>query len=179
MTCVALRSPVFRVALVQDESGETPVVSPMDAALLFKKHIGNYDREAFAVIMLDPGKRLIGLSLVSIGTLTGTSAHPREIFKAAILASAHSLLVGHCHVAGDPTPSTEDKILTKRLIVAGEILGIEVLDHMIVTPNRRFFSFRRNSVLEFPEEPAAGGEQPLDQGHRHGLPRHPEAGSPR
>jgi len=158
MSSVALRSPVFRVALVQDQPGETPVVNPLDAALLFKKHIGNYDREAFAVIMLDPGKRLIGFNLVSIGTLTGTSAGAAEVFRPAILALAHTIVVGHSHPNGTPTPSNEDKALTQRLIVAGEILGIEVLDHMIVTPNRRFFSFRRNSVLEFPEERAASGE---------------------
>jgi DNA repair protein RadC len=156
MSTVALCSPVFRVALVQDQPGETPVMNPLDAALLFKKHIGNYDREAFAVIMLDPGKRLIGFNLVSIGTLTGTSAGAAEVFRPAILALAHKIVVGHPN--GTPTPSNEDKALTQRLIVAGEILGIEVLDHMIVTPNRRFFSFRRNSVLEFPEERAAGRE---------------------
>ena len=151
----ALGSPVFRVALVQDHPGETPVVKPMDAALLFQKHLGDYDREALAVIMLDPGKRLIGFNLVSIGTLTGMAAHPREILKAAILASAHSLVVGHNHPNDTPRPSNQDWALTDRLVVAGDILGIQVLDHMIVTPNRRFFSFRRNAVLEIAEEASA------------------------
>jgi DNA repair protein RadC len=151
MTTQSIGSPVFRVALVQEQPGETPVIKPMDAALLFRKHLGAYDREALAVIMLDPGKRLIGFNLVSIGTLTGTAAHPREIFKAAILASAHSLVVGHNHPNGTPTPSNQDWALTDRLFAAGSILGIEVLDHMIVTPTRRFFSFRRNSVLEIAE----------------------------
>ena len=81
MSTSALGSPVFRVALVQDHPGETQVVNPMDAALLFKKHIGDYDREALAVIMLDPGKRLIGFNLVSIGTLTQTAGHPRLCFR--------------------------------------------------------------------------------------------------
>lgn len=151
MSMQAIGSPVFRVALVQERPGETPVVKPMDAALLFQKHLGVYDREALAVIMLDPGKRLIGFNLVSIGTLTGTAAHPREIFKAAILASAHSLVVGHNHPNGIPTPSNQDWAVTDRLFAAGSILGVEVLDHMIVTPTRRFFSFRRNSVLEIAE----------------------------
>jgi DNA repair protein RadC len=151
MSTSALDSPVFRVALVQDHPGETPVVSPMDAALLFKTHIGDYDREALAVIMLDPGKRLIGFNLVSIGTLTSTAAQPREVFKAAILASAHSLVMAHNHPNGSPAPSEQDRLLTDRIVAAGEILGIEVLDHMIVTPNRKFFSIRRNSALELPE----------------------------
>jgi len=102
MSTQAIGSPVFRVALVQDHPGETRVVNPVDTALLFKKHIGDYDREALAVVMLDPGKRLIGFNLVSIGTLTGTAAHPREIFKAAILASAHSLVVGHTTIQTAP-----------------------------------------------------------------------------
>ena len=148
MSTQAIGSPVFRVALVQEQPGETPVVKPMDAALLFRKHLGTYDREALAVIMLDPGKRLIGFNLVSVGILTSTAAHPREVFKASILASAHSLVVGHNHPNGIPTPSNQDWALTDRLFAAGSILGIEVLDHMIVTPTRRFFSFRRNSVLE-------------------------------
>ena len=147
MPATALCSPVFGVALVQDQPGDTPVVNPLDAALLFKKHIGNYDREAFAVIMLDPAKRLIGFNLASIGTLTGTSARPAEVFRPAILANSENLILGHNHPSGDTTPSEEDRILTDRLVQAGKLLGIEVLDHIVVAPDGSFFSFQENSLI--------------------------------
>ena len=90
------------------------------------------DREQFMILHLDIKNRVLKDEIVSIGALTGTIAHPREMFKSAVKESAYSVILVHNHPSGDPTPSDEDLRMTKRLLEAGEILGIKVLDHVIV-----------------------------------------------
>lgn len=90
------------------------------------------DRENFVVLLLDTKNKVIGINTVSIGTLNSSLVHPREVFKPAILASAAALILAHNHPSGDPKPSREDIEVTKRLIEAGGLLGIQVLDHIIV-----------------------------------------------
>lgn len=83
-------------------------------------------------MMLDVKNRVIGIHTVSIGNLNSAIVSPREVFKAAILANAASIIVGHNHPSGDVTPSPEDIQVTTTLQQAGKLLGIEVLDHIIV-----------------------------------------------
>ncbi|HIJ01135.1 DNA repair protein RadC [Candidatus Woesearchaeota archaeon] len=94
--------------------------------------MSSLDREQFIILHLDTKNRVIKDEIVSVGALTGTIAHPREVFKSAIKESAHSVILVHNHPSGDPTPSDEDLKMTERLFEAGEILGIKVLDHVIV-----------------------------------------------
>jgi DNA repair protein RadC len=89
------------------------------------------DREVFVCLHLNTKNRLISWEVVSVGSLTEAIVHPRELFKAAILANAASVVLAHNHVSGDPEPSLADIRLTKRLAKAGELLGIQVLDHVI------------------------------------------------
>ena len=84
------------------------------------------------VILLDRKNAPIGLNTVSIGSLTASVVHMREVFKPAILANAAAILCGHNHPSGDPTPSREDRALTQRLVEAGKLLGIAVLDHIVL-----------------------------------------------
>ena len=90
------------------------------------------DREHFVVLLLDIKNKVIGINTVSIGNLDSSIAHPREVFKPAILSNAGSILLAHNHPSGDPTPSREDIEITHRLVNAGNILGINVLDHIII-----------------------------------------------
>lgn len=90
------------------------------------------DREAFLVLLLDHKNRCVGVTVVSIGSLSASLVHPREVFKAAILANAAAIIVLHNHPSGDPTPSREDRDITSRLKRCGETLGIPLLDHVIV-----------------------------------------------
>src|SRR5207245_2331486 len=90
------------------------------------------DREAFVALHLDYKNRLDGLHVVSIGSLSASLVHPREVFKAAILSNAAAIIVVHNHPSGDPTPSREDREITARLKLSGETLGIPLLDHVIV-----------------------------------------------
>lgn len=101
---------------------------------------GKLDREAFWVLHLNTKNRLIEKELVSLGILDRSIIHPREVFKKAILNSSHSIITVHNHPGGDPSPAQEDKEVWKRLKQAGEIIGIEVLDNLIITPNGKFYS---------------------------------------
>lgn len=108
------------------------VRGPADAASLIMSDLQHLDREQFRVILLDTKNHVLGVELVSIGTLNASLVHPREIFKAPIRRSAHAIILVHNHPSGDPTPSAEDWAVTRRLAEAGRLLGIEILDHIIV-----------------------------------------------
>jgi DNA repair protein RadC len=127
--------PAVRVALVQERtiaSALQAVRSPEDAAAVLREVIGDYDRETFAVLLLDTKNRLIAVHIASIGLLDSAPVHPREIFKAAILANARAVILGHNHPSGDPQPSAQDIRVTRLLAEAGRLLEIRVLDHIIV-----------------------------------------------
>lgn len=110
--------------------------SPEDVASAVKdlimEEMRNYDREHFRVMYLDRKGGLLAWEDVSVGGLHSSIVHPREVFKTAVKKSAASLILVHNHPSGDPTPSPEDIEITRRLIEAGKIMGIEVLDHVII-----------------------------------------------
>lgn len=129
------RIPVYKVTLVREQSLATAkkvVVSPTDANLLFQQYIGDADREQFVILLLDTRNIVRGINVVTIGNLNSAVVHPREVFKPAILANCAAIIMGHNHPSGDPAPSKEDISLTSRLIQAGELLGIPILDHLIL-----------------------------------------------
>ncbi|OHB69260.1 MAG: hypothetical protein A2W23_07575, partial [Planctomycetes bacterium RBG_16_43_13] len=121
-----------RLMLVKDGSRpatmEKTIMNSKDIYLLATKtlqaYFSGHDREEFVIIGLDGKSRLLFLNSVSMGCLTSSIVHPREVFKAAILGNAVSLILCHNHPSGDPTPSPEDIVITTRLTAAGEILGI-------------------------------------------------------
>ncbi len=147
----ALTVPVYRVQLVRE--GEQPlperrqIQKPQDAAQLFSAFLQDKDREHFVVLMLDTKNRVIGLNVVSIGILDSALVTPREVFKPAILANAACVILCHNHPSGDPAPSPEDRQITRRLYDAGQLLHIEVLDHLIVGENGAFQSLKELGVL--------------------------------
>jgi DNA repair protein RadC len=101
------------------------------------------DKEHFYVIHLDIRNRVKMVELVSLGTLTSSLVHPRETFRRAIIAGSASIIAGHNHPSGEVAPSDEDTKVTKLLFESGNILGINLFDHVIFT-NDEFFSFREN-----------------------------------
>ena len=90
-------------------------------------------QERFYIVLLNAKHVYTGHSLVSVGTLDSTIVHPRDVFRLAVMQNAASVLLAHNHPSGDPTPSAEDKAVTRRLIAAGDVLGIDLLDHLIVS----------------------------------------------
>ena len=104
-----------------------------DAYELVKQELVNSDREILLSIMLTVKNDLIGVETVSIGSITASTTTPRDIFKSAILANAVAIIVCHNHPSGELIPSKNDIEITKQLIAAGDILGIKILDHLIVS----------------------------------------------
>lgn len=120
--------------------------NPRDAAAYLLPQFGSRPVEQFGLMMLDTKHRLIRTSVVSVGTLDSSPAHPREIFREAASACAAAIVLFHNHPSGDPTPSRDDVELTRRLVQAGEIMGIDVIDHVILA-DTRYFSFREAGKL--------------------------------
>ena len=114
---------------------------PADAYELVKDELVNSDREMLLSVMLTVKNDLIGVETVSIGSITASTTTPRDVFKSAILANAVAIIVCHNHPSGELIPSNEDIKITKQLIAAGELLGIKVLDHLIVS-NQGYKSLR-------------------------------------
>lgn len=108
------------------------ISSPKASEKLIRSLIGDRDREYLAVITLDTKNHPTSITTSSIGSLNSTIVHPREVFKTAILSNSASIIIGHNHPSGDPKPSREDIQITERLVKCGNILGIEVLDHIII-----------------------------------------------
>lgn len=119
---------------------------PEDAASLVMEEMRHFDREHFCALLLNTKHQLIAQEVISIGTLNSSLVHPRELFKTAIKRSASAIILVHNHPSGDPTPSSEDREITRRLQEAGSIIGIEVLDHIVIGDNK-FISFRDKGML--------------------------------
>lgn len=139
-----LTAPLVRVELVREpgplEDVKIPVRSAADAYALLKDESMVWDRERFFTLLLDNKHFLIAIEEVSVGSLTSTVVHPREVFKSVILANAAAFLIAHHHPSGDPTPSREDIEITRRLREGAEIFGIRCLDHIVIG-DRRYVSF--------------------------------------
>ena len=115
------------------EAGDKPLVkTPDDVVSLVKGRLKGKKKEHFLALLLDTRSQLIKVSEISVGSLDTSIVHPREVFKEAISASAASVIFIHNHPSGDPEASEDDINLTKRLVEAGQILGIDVLDHIII-----------------------------------------------
>ena len=143
--------PVYRVSLVRDSALKTeqrPILrNSEDAYNLLKDWFLDNDREEFVIIMLDMKNKVIGINSVSTGSISSSIVHPREVFKPLILHNAASVILSHNHPSGDPTPSAEDKAITKRLREVGDIMGIPVRDHVIVGDGR-YVSFVDDGLWE-------------------------------
>lgn len=119
--------------LARESAGEAPLLdAPERVADLLREENRGYSVECFQVALLNTRRRLIRVERVSQGTLDTLLVHPREVFKAAITANASALILVHNHPSGDPTPSEADIKVTRDLIRAGQLLKIEVLDHVIL-----------------------------------------------
>jgi len=128
-------------------AAEKPLVkTPEDVAGLVTGRLKGKKKEYFLAILLDTRSRLIKVSEVSIGSLDASVVHPREAFKEAISASAPSVIFTHNHPSGDTTPSEDDIKLTRRLAEAGEIMGIDVLDHVIIG-DKAYLSLKREGLF--------------------------------
>jgi DNA repair protein RadC len=138
-----------RRAIAAPLSTGVRIVSSADLFKHFHPRVRNLRHEVFTIVLLDAKNTIIREATVSEGTLTHSLVHPREVFQLAIRESAAALILLHNHPSGDPTPSQEDRLLTSRLIAAGHLLGIRVLDH-VVLGDGRYVSFADQGWIEAP-----------------------------
>lgn len=117
---------------------------PKKVYQLIKSKLKDYTREHFYIIILN--SRNYSIAEISVGSLNASIVHPREVFSEAIKNKAASVIFAHNHPSGDPEPSEDDLAITKRLVESGKILGIEIIDHIIITKNG-FFSFKEKGLL--------------------------------
>ena len=135
-----------RVDSAQELDNKPVIKTPDEVFSLVKSDLKDKKKEHFLAILLDTRSQLIKTAEISIGSLDSTIVHPREVFKEALSASAASVIFVHNHPSGDPHPSEDDIKLTKRLAAAGEVMGIEVLDHVIIGGSK-FLSLKREGLF--------------------------------
>lgn len=129
------------------QSGEELIISsPKDVAFYMMKEMNNLKKEYFKIIMLNTKNMIISIKDVSIGSLNSSIVHPREVFVEAIKNSSAAVILCHNHPSGDCTPSKEDIAVTKRLKECGDLIGIEVLDHIIIG-RKNFISFKEKGFV--------------------------------
>jgi len=129
-------------------ASERPTIStPEDVIRICSPQFRGLDREHFWALALNTKNQLLRTIEVSIGSLNASIVHPRELFKDAVRVSAASLVIVHNHPSGDPTPSGADLQLTRRLVKAGDVLGIEILDHVIIGEAGAHASLRDMGVM--------------------------------
>jgi DNA repair protein RadC len=143
--------PVYKVTLVREGKmpwGDTRMRNSQMVSAILHKYLEGVDREHLCLVLLSQKNEITGISTISIGSLTASVAHPREIFKVAILANCASIIIAHNHPSGDPLPSQEDRALTARLKECGKLLGIPLVDSIIIGDgNERYFSFADENML--------------------------------
>lgn len=105
------------------------------------------DREVFVVLHLDVRNRVVAHEISSIGSQTASMVHPREVFKSAIVKGTCSIILVHNHPSGDPSPSKDDVDITNRLRQVGQLMGIEVVDHIIVAPPDKHISMKEHGMV--------------------------------
>ena len=148
---ITLRELTIRYTVKTDAAGEPIVVgrkvsTPTDCAAVFTTMLQDQASEVFAILCLSTKHRVLAYHEVSRGCLDSTLVHPREVFKAALLANAAGIVLAHNHPSGDATPSPDDMALTRRLVDAGRLLGVDVLDHIVIGESR-YTSFRERGWL--------------------------------
>ena len=142
--------PRFDVRLVRDGRvaimEPTIIRTPADTLPVLEAELSELSYERFVALSLNTKNHVIAVLPVSNGSLNASIVHPRELFQRAILSNCASLIIAHNHPSGDPTPSPEDIALTRRLVEAGELLDIPILDHVILGYGR-YVSFKEKGLI--------------------------------
>lgn len=131
---------------ITDKYSDYYIENPKTAVELARKELKDKSKEHFKLIMLNTRNKVINIADISVGTLNASLVHPREVFEQAIKHHSASVILVHNHPSGDPEPSDDDLKMTKRLKESGNILGIEVIDHIIIGKDN-FYSFKEKRLL--------------------------------
>ena len=143
---MAIEERVFEESEAMKRRNSDTITSPDKLFEIIKSKITQFSKEHFFVVSLDTRNNLIGVDEISVGTLTASLVHPRETFESAIRRHAAKIIISHNHPSGETDPSDDDMKITRRLVDAGKIMGIEVLDHIIVTKTS-YLSFKEQLLI--------------------------------
>ena len=135
-----------RRTLLRDVSKRPQLGTPGDVAAYLLPEYGARPVEQFGIVLLDVKHRLLRVVVLTVGTLDRSVVHPREVFREAVAARAAGMVLFHNHPSGDPEPSVDDILLTRRLVEAGRLMGIEILDHLVLAATR-YCSLRETGRL--------------------------------
>jgi DNA repair protein RadC len=122
------------------------VNSPKTVVAFFQEELRHLNKEKFIVVFLNTKNLITSFEVVSVGSLSASIVHPREVFNRAIKKSAASIILIHNHPSGNPEPSREDESITKRLCEVGDVVGIKILDHIIISDDN-YYSFKEMNIL--------------------------------
>jgi len=150
------RISIIKTTVVKERSmlyGARQINSSHLAAGLVNELYENADREILIACFLDSKCNPMAMEIIAIGSIDTCIVSPREVFKSAILSNAKNIIIFHNHPSGDSMPSSEDISVTKRLIDAGELLGISVLDHIIIGFGNSYHSIREAGAVSFDSKP--------------------------
>ncbi len=136
-----------RRTLVRDMIERPRLVTPRQVAAYLLPEYGSAAVEQFGILMLDSKNRVLRIKLLSVGSLNATVVHPREVFREAAAAAAAAIILFHNHPSGDPSPSPDDFELTGRMLDAGEIMGIDVIDHLILA-DQTYYSMMESGRIQ-------------------------------
>ena len=142
---------IVNIRLVKEPSiySEKILDSPQAVVELMGKELAQYDREVLCILNMKTDGQVINMNIVSVGTVNSSLVNPREVFKSSILSNASGIIAIHNHPSGNIRPSREDRNITKRLKECGELMGIELLDHIIIGgTNGKMFSFKSENMLD-------------------------------
>jgi DNA repair protein RadC len=134
-----------RRLLIESPDERPQVLSPADAARLLMGEMSLLSQEQLRVMLLDTRNRLLGVQTVYVGSLNSTVVRVSEVFHEAITHNCAAIIVAHNHPSGDPDPSPEDVAITRRIVEAGHLLGIEVLDHLVIG-HQRYVSLKESGL---------------------------------
>ena len=126
---------------------DRPITGPDSAVDIIGEYLGDFDRELMVLVNLRNDGKPINMNIMSIGKINASIACPREALKASILSNAASIMLFHNHPSGNLTPSREDIMTTDKMIKAYRLLDIQVLDHIIIGPDRQFYSMKARDIL--------------------------------
>src|SRR4249919_1822241 len=135
-----------RRTLAHAPSARLRIRGPEDAAAYLMPRFGSRGVEQFGILLLDAKHRVMRTAVLAIGTLNSSIVEPRDVFREAAIGGATAIVLFHNHPSGDPTPSPDDVLLTQRLVAAGRLLGIDVIDH-VVLGDVRYWSFKEAGRL--------------------------------
>ncbi|WP_408011328.1 JAB domain-containing protein [Pseudalkalibacillus sp. A8] len=138
----------IRQVISEVEGRQTHIIrSPEDGARVATGFIGEDDREVFFVMCLNTKNKVVAVHRCHVGSINASIVHPREVFKSAILNNSAAIILCHQHPSQDTNPSREDIEVTKRLVEAGRMIGVEVLDHLIVNTNAAYTSLKEKGYV--------------------------------